>query len=99
MRPHANAELPLQATKAAELELPPLSIRERRRAMRRMCSSSSGPEELDSSLSAAQTMESDSLPDPLLELDMVWGGEGTQSGRDYGRRQAMERSGQEWTVD
>lgn len=81
--PRANAELPLRATgEAAELELTPLSIREQRREMRRMCSSSSGTEELDSSLSAAQTMESDSLPDPLLELDMVWGGEGTRSGRE-----------------
>ena len=70
VRLQANAELPLQATEAAELEFPPLSIHEQRRAMRMMCYSSSGAKELDSSLSAPQTMESDSLPDPLLELDM-----------------------------
>ena len=43
-------------------------------------------------------MKSDSLTDPLLELDMVWQGEGLQSGRNYERRQAMERSSQEWTL-
>lgn len=86
VRPRAGAELqlPLWATRdAAKEELPPIPIRDRRRAMRDASSSSSGANEVESSLtSAAQSMESDSLPTIVEE-------------ERKGRRRALEQSGRE----